>query len=194
MRFMALAAVATAALFPGPAAAALLLGATVSEDYRFPDAATPFSGAVYSPRSFVVGAGQESTIEVAGTIFNVDFTDTALTVALDTDLPNTSFTTASFNGLAFTSAAFSQVASISIAPSTNVALDLSRVTRVGNEVQINLSGLTFNTNSVFGLTFTQAVTPVPEPASWTLMITGFGSLAGVVRRGRRKRPSRLQSA
>lgn len=177
-------AVLGSASLPCSAGAAVLTGQSVSSEYRLPNLATPYAPTTYNPQSFVVGAGQESAITIENvTTFNVDFADLALDIAFDTSLSNPRLNSASFNGLVFTSTGFGQITGVAISSSSNLAgFDLSRVSIVGNELQLDFNDLSYDTDTVVGLTFTGGA--VPEPAAWALMIAGVGLIGGGLRRRR----------
>ena len=164
------------------ASSAVLLGASVSEQYYYPDLATPYPFVTYSPQSFIVGPGQELTISLEGvTTFNVDFSDTALDLIFDTSLSSPTFGTSSFNGLVFTSANFGLIESVIVGGTTNLAgFDSSRVSIVGNELRLNWNGLSYDTDTVVALNFTPRA--VPEPATWAMMLLGFGAAGFAMRR------------
>ena len=96
--------------------------------------------------------------------------------------PDPTFGNTSFNGLIFTSSNFNLINSITIGATTNLAgFDLSRVSIVDDELRLNFAGLTYNTDTVIGLSFT----PVPEPATWAMMLLGFGAVGFAMRRRKR---------
>jgi len=172
---------ATLLLSPLPATAATLLGSNISAEYRYPDLATPYGPVVYTPQSFVVGGGQESNISLEGvTTFNVDFSAASLDIAFDTTLDNPTFLNTGFNGLVFTSDAFSEFTGVTVRGITNLSgFDSSHVTLVGNELQINWGGLSYNTNTVVALDFSSAI---PEPATWLMIIGGLTLVGASMRR------------
>lgn len=178
--------------------AAILDGALVSEEYRTPDLNSPYPLTAYAPQSFVVGAGQESTIVLEGvTTFNVDFSDAALNLAFDTVLmnPDPTFNNNPFNGIVFTSTAFGDVASVTIGGTSNlVGFDNSRVSIVGDELRLNFAGLTYNTDTVVALDFTGNSGGVPEPGTWVMMLLGFGATGYALRSKRRRRSGLAQVA
>lgn len=167
------------ALLPVPALAGLA-GSTVGEGYYFPDAATLYAGASYTPQSFVVGAGPESVIDVEGvTTITVDFADTSLDLFFDTVLTNPVWNAAAFNGVIFTGPGFASLNSVTVNPSTNFAgFDASRVTLSGNELRLNWQGLGYDDGTTVSLSFGV----VPEPETWALLIAGFGMVGLAARR------------
>ena len=165
------------------------MGATVTGEYRLPDTSTPYPATVYIPKTFVVANGLDSQIIIEGlTTFNVDFADTSLSIVFDTILPgNNSLISPSFNGLVFTSNAFALITGLSVDASTNLAgFDASRVSIVGDEMRLNLGGLTYNTDTALALTFTSNRAAIPEPASWMMMTLGCGFVGGAMRYSRRR--------
>lgn len=177
------------------ASAAILEDATITEEYRVPDLGTAYADVTYDPQTFNVGAGQESTILLEGvTTFNVDFSDAALDLIFDTTLANPTFgSNASFNGIVFTSTAFSDVLSVMVSGNLG-GFDSSRVSIVGDELRLNFAGLTYNTDTQVGLTFTGNPSAVPEPATWAMMLLGFGAAGTALRRSRRRKGELSQLA
>lgn len=167
------------ALLPVPALAGLA-GTTVGEGYYFPDAVTLYSGASYSPQSFVVGAGPESTITVEGvTTITVDFADTSLDLLFNTILTNPTWNSTAFNGVIFTGPGLATLNSVTVNGSTNFAgFDASRVALSGNQLLLNWQGLSYNDGTSISLSFGV----VPEPATWALLIAGFGMVGYAARR------------
>ncbi|MBU3076337.1 PEP-CTERM sorting domain-containing protein [Sphingomonas quercus] len=158
-----------------PASAATFIGGTISEQYYYPDLATPYAQASYIPQSFTVGAGQESVVWIENvTSIGVDFSAAALDLDFTTSLDNPTFGVQPFNGLVFTSAAFAQFNGVTISGMTNLSgFDASRVTLSGNELRLDWGGLTYNSDTVIELNFSSAV---PEPALWMLLIIGFAAV------------------
>ena len=167
------------ALLPVPALAGLA-GTTVGEGYYFPDTATLYPFATYAPQTFVVGAGPESQIDVEGvTTINVDFADTSLDLLFNTVLTNPTWNSTAFNGVIFTGPGFASLGSVTVNSSTNFAgFDASRVTLSGNQLLLNWQGLAYNDGTTVSLSFGV----VPEPATWALLITGFGMVGYAARR------------
>ena len=184
MGYRVLLAIAAMTLPAVDASAAVLLGSMVDETYYYPDESTPHAPVTYTPQSFVVGPGQESTIDLEGvTTFNVDFGDATLDLLFDTTLPSPTFGNSSFNGLIFTSTAFGAITGVTVDPSTNLAgFDVSRVTVAGNALKLNWAGLSYNTDTLVSLSFASASAAVPEPSTWLMLIAGFGLVGGAMRR------------
>ena len=88
---------------PAPSEAGLA-GKALDAVYYVPDTVTPYSQASFAPLNFVVGAGQETVGNVEDvTNLLVDFTDTGLTITLNTVLGSPTWNVAAFNGIIFTS-------------------------------------------------------------------------------------------
>ena len=184
MRHVSALLVAAAMILPiGSVSAATLIGETVMQDYYLPDVTTVYPGAVATPPSFVVGDGVDGSVTIEDvTTFNADFAASSLQVLFDTTLPGSStLVPQPFSGLIYTSEGFRNIVGFTVGSGTNLAgFDASRVSIVGNELRLNLAGLTYNTDTVVDLTFAA----VPEPASWALMVTGFGMIGSAIRRRR----------
>ena len=109
------------ALAPAPASASLI-GQTLDAVYYHPDLDTVYVGAVFTPSSFVVGAGQETDGNVEDvTHLLVDFADDSLTITFDTILPTPTWNNTDFNGIVFTATAPHGIASASVDGSTTMA-------------------------------------------------------------------------
>ena len=170
-----------AAILVAPAAAhAGLTGTSVSGIYYFPDAATAYSDAVFSPATFTIGAGEESSVDVEGvTTIHIDFADRALNIDFDTILNNPTWTAKPFNGLVFTGTGLSRINGVTVDPSTDFSgFDASRVSVVGNELRIDWGSLGYTSASSLGFNFSL----VPEPATWALMLVGFALVGTSLRR------------
>lgn len=171
----------------GYGSASVLLGESVSVEYRMPDINTPYPQTEYNPQVLVVGGGIESIITIEGvTDFNIDFDDTSLQIFFDTSLQDPNLQGTSFNGLVFTSTAFNQISGVTIDALTNLAgFDASRVFLVGDELRLDFSGLSYNTDTAVGLNFTSSAAAIPEPASWGMLLLGCAFVGGAMRRSKR---------
>ena len=187
MKPIALAALAAFALLPVQAAHAALIGAPISETYYYPTDVAPYAGATYTPQNFVVGGGEESVIDIEGvTYIHVDFGATTLGLLLNTTLPAPVWGTAGpYNGPIFSGAAISGITGVLVNSSSTLAgFDSSRVSIVGNDLRINWGGLSYADGTTLNLDFTFLPdgSAVPEPATWAMMIVGFGLTGAAVRR------------
>ena len=164
------------------ASAAGLAGQTLTGGYFLPDSVTPYAPAVFAPPTFVVGAGQETTVDVEGvTDLNIDFDDFSLTITLDTVLATPTWNVADFCGLVFDSAAPLDITSATVDGSTTMAgFDDSRVTFNANQILINWNGLSYVDGTVVRVNF--AI--VPEPG--TAVLLGLGLLGLGARRARHR--------
>ena len=198
MKLTALAALAVLSVLPAQAAHAALIGAAISETYYHPTDTAPYAGATYAPQNFVVGSGQESVINIENvTDIHVDFGANSLSLLLNTTLAGPTWgSTGTYNGPIFSGSAISGITGVSVNGSSTLAgFDNSRVSIVGNDLRIHWGGLGYTNGTMLNLDFTFAgdgTGAVPEPATWAMMIVGFG-LVGVASRRRRTLPTNAQS-
>lgn len=177
-----LAAVA-ATVLTAPSAHALLIGNTVSYDYRFPSQSTPVPGT--TDGNYLVGAGVEiSGLANPGDFARIDLSDTNILVDF---ISGGTFVSSSFNGAHFADA-FGTIAaftSVTVSAATNLGgFNASRISFDANNIFLNFTGLTFSANSIVSVNVAGAPsTKVPEPGTLTLL--GLGALAaGALRRRR----------
>lgn len=171
---------AAAALVVGtlamPASAATLIGDSITAAYYFPNQASVYGGFTVSPTAaFTVGAGIEATGTVDGGLQQTfDFAASSLTL---TYLNSAGWTATEFNGWGFTnnSKSYDAIASVT-------GIDPARVTIAGNTLFVNWQGLSFQPGNQIVVEF--AAGAIPEPASWMLLIGGFGMVGAAVRRRR----------
>ncbi|MDR3622454.1 MAG: PEP-CTERM sorting domain-containing protein [Paludisphaera borealis] len=182
---------ALALVFVAPSAQAGLDGANMNAVYYYPNLASPYGNAIFSPSSFfTVGAGTETTGVIDGvTTLSVDFTDTTLTILLSTTLTNPTWGDGDFNGPLFTllSSGTLGITGATIDPGTNLAgFDASRVTFSDTQIGINWEGLPYTTGDKVVIDFSFASAPVPEPSSLIAMASGCAALPLLVLRRRRR--------
>jgi hypothetical protein len=116
------------------------------------------------------------------------FSDT-YTFTLPAGFASTSLTTAAVNGM--TDTAFSSVLlnGITLTTDASGAIDVKSLL----DVPVNAGGNTLVVNGTSGglfsyggnISFAKLVAGVPEPASWALMIVGFGGMGAALRNRRR---------
>jgi hypothetical protein len=182
-------------LFVTPAVHAGFLGAEMSAVYNYPALGTSYGSASFSPSTFTVGGGVETTGEVEGiTTLSVDFTDTRLTVTLHTDLGTLKWNPhgfgdppLTFNGPVFTlvSPGTLGITGASVnGDTTLVDFDNSRVAFDSTHIMIDWAGLTYTDGQkvVVDFAFGNAV---PEPSS--VVALGAGCLLPVAVAIRRRR-------
>lgn len=170
---IACAAVACA-LASSPASAAGLLGASVTGRLLYPDVNTTFS----NPTTTTLGADVEFLPGSFGALGSIDIGDN--TITFFSNLVNGSYGNASFNGYRLDFAGIN-ITSLTVAPgSTFTPLDYFIQ---DGAVLFNVSGQTPGGGfTVFNVTSAAVGNTVPEPATWALLILGFGAVGGAMRR------------
>jgi len=160
-------------------AQASLIGNTIKAEYNFPSLGGVYGGFSVSPSdTFVVGAGDEGTAFVDGLPYTIDFDADSLTLTL----PSVGFSGGSFNGTVFSQILgdlFPSISSVTGVPFANVI-------STGTQLSVNWQGQSFNEGDKVVVNFGDAGV-VPEPATWAMMIGGFGLVGGAMRYRRGKR-------
>ncbi len=174
-----------AGLLVGPAtASAGLLGQEFTAGYYFPDSNTQYAFGNFTPATFTVGAGIETNGDVEGVTFlPVDFTDTSLTVVLNTILSSPTWNVVPFNGVIFTATLPHGIASASVDPATTmVGFDYARLSFDANRILLNWNGLSYVDGQQVRVNFTFGPDVVPEPALVTLLALGLVAVGATRRR------------
>lgn len=159
-------AAALAAATATPAAAQTITGSLAF--------GTPANGNFFNPSTATIGNGVEFTYQDAANLDTADFTGTSLTIK-DVTSPNS-------NAAQFFMSFTSNVAGFF----DNAAFSNNGF---GGSFVVNGNTLTFtapqfNTSGTRTsvITFAGAAGAVPEPATWAMMVIGFGAVGGALRR------------
>ena len=169
-----------------------LVGKTLDATYYHPDLSVPYDRAFFAPQSFTVADGIETIGIVEGvTALITDFSDSRLTITLNTVLDAPTWNTTSFNGILFKlqSPGILGIASAVTDSTTSLSgFDNSRVSFTDGTLGINWSGLSYTNGQqvVVDFTFqTSAATlasAVPETSSSLALLAGLGLFGLVARR------------
>ncbi|MDB5366581.1 MAG: hypothetical protein JWM77_2508 [Rhodospirillales bacterium] len=166
-------------------AQANFIGKSFSAEYLFPDTGTVFTGA-FTPSTFAVGAGTETTSSDGVTQIAYDFGANSLTLTItNPGQVSGSFTSASFNGpnFALQGGGSLGISNVSLNPANTLTgfTDLTRVVLATDRLAINLAGLAYQSGNVLALDFAFDGQVVPEPASIVLLAMALAGLFAVRR-------------
>jgi hypothetical protein len=172
-----------------PAVHAGFVGVEMGVAYKYPDLGTDYSKASFDHDTFTVpvGGGLVTTGLVEGfTTLPVYFTDTRLTIVLNTTLDNPTWDPVSFEGPVFTSSGSLGIASakVDVGGTTLGGFDDSRVTFNNNQIMINWAGLSYHNGEQVVVDFTFG-SAVPEPSS--IVALGAGCVLPLIVAIRRRR-------
>ncbi len=186
MKVSAFIAAAAAAAFAitSPAAAGVLTGKTLQLTYLYPDSST-----VYTGPYDVTGGGPGVTFFIGS---NQTVTLGGDTITLSDDCPVTcAYNNTTFNGIRLFDA-YNQLApftSATLVSSDFAGFTPSRITFDANNIYVNMEGLVFDTTPSGVVLQVTAGGGVPEPATWALMIGGFGLAGAALRRRKAMQPA-----
>lgn len=180
---MTRAAIVGLALLAAPVAHATPLnGLTLSAEYYYPDASTPYNQAAPNPIGpFVVGADVEGIFDVEGvTNIALDFADNLLTILFTTSDPAPTWTNVSFNGLRI---ALESLGGFTSFDQTNSTIGPVTTSFDAHTLWIDWGGLSYNSNTTLTFDIGYAAA-VPLPAGLPLLVLALGGLAVLGRKRR----------
>ena len=172
-------------------AEASFIDTTFDAAFYFPDAATPYQFAAFTPQTFVVGSGTETIGDVENvTAFLADLNADKLTITLTTTLDDPTWSWADFNGVIFTrhSPGTLNIASAIVDPMTSlIGFDNSRVSFTDKRIGLNFAGLSYRSGDTITIDFAfnsegsagaLPVAAIPELGSPAFLSAGI--LMGIV--------------
>lgn len=171
-----MAAVAAAALSAGVANAGNFDGSTIQYQFRFPDL-----GSVGQTQSAVVGPGVEFVD--SSDYYIVDLGGSDFTV---TDTYGGYNTGSSFNGIVLSDVTdnLSAITGVTFTGG-GFAGEQPTLSFDGNNIYLNFAAITQGTAPGTSYSYHVTFGDVPEPASWALMLGGFGMVGGALRSSRK---------
>jgi hypothetical protein len=180
MKFTALALAALAAGVAQPALAGTFDGTTLHTRYLYPE-----QGSIYQDFGDITVSGDTLLAAGLGT-GGVDLHANGSNLNATFNNGASSWNSASFNGFVVfdDTDSLSAITSVTINSSTTLGgFDSSRVTFDADHIFVNWQGLAFHDGDIVSLAVNSGA--VPEPASWAMMLGGFGLVGGAMR-SRRK--------
>lgn len=190
MKFLRYAAAAVALFSVTPASAATLIGETMEVSYRFPDVDTVYPFASPSVSPFTVGAGVETVVDVESvTDIAVDFGANSLLITFNTPFTGLAWAQSSFNGLLFQGPGAAKIVGASVASTSLAGFDNSRFYFSGGDFGLNWQGLSYADGAQIAVDLNLTPNPnpvIPEPATWLMLIIGFGVIGAALRQRRRR--------
>lgn len=179
IRALLFAACAASTLCGTAASAATIVGQNVTVQYEFPN-----PGNVLTQNPYTIG---DTTDQIYYGYFDFTMNDSFGEIKFNQSV---GWTPATFNGFTIndTNNVLSDFTGISLDASTNPNFTNGRLSASADRLGINWQGLSFATGDTIRFNFTQdgVAGAVPEPATWAMMLLGFGFVGGAMRSSKRR--------
>lgn len=163
-------------LFAAPVSAATFIGDSFEGSYRFPhlqNATIDGGSEVVSPVAqftFVTGRINPTAIISASNV-------------LITFAGRGTYNEAEFNGILLKNLSRNNIGGFVLDPSTTISgFDQSRLSFTSDSLSFNFEGLSIQATDRISANVAFVTNAVPEPATWAIMLVGFGAVGFAMRR------------
>lgn len=176
------------ALTQGRALAQSFNGSTLNYQYYYPTNSSPFATPSNGP--ILVGSGIEIADVSGGGWASLNVS--GANIFVNYYAGPTSWTAALFNGwvLSDQSNNLANISGVTVNSATNMAgFSSSNILFTADTISVNWQGLSFDAGTIVSLdvAFESAVSAVPEPSTWAMMLVGFGFVGCGMRAAKRRK-------